>query len=392
MTLLRLLLAATALVASLAARAELILSAPDGTAAPGAPLRLQLTILNSDDEPLRLELPSTVHARLETSKGVSTLDFAPERSGAIEIAPRQFLRVALDGHTPDAASDVVTLELTGLAANRLTLQLSADVAGDALVSSDATPRPRPRGTALIDKPPPLPVSVYEPVYFLVGGDGGLNAKFQISLRYRLFDGHGPLGQRVPWIDDLYLSFSQTALWDLGERSKPFRDASYRPRLFYADYDLARYLDGRLRVGVESGVGHESNGKEAPESRSFNMLYVRPTLTFGDPDGLRMYMAPLIHNYIADHDNRDIDDYRGYVDWLFGVGSKGGLDFWALLRKGTRSDYGSMELSASYPLSKLSGGDLTGWLMLQYFNGYGESLLDYRLKLDSQLRLGISIAL
>ena len=47
---------------------------------------------------------------------------------------------------------------------------------------------------------------------------------------------------------------------------------------------------------------------------------------------------------------------------------------------------------SYPLSKLSGGDLTGWLMLQYFGGYGESLLDYNRKLDSQLRLGIAIAL
>jgi hypothetical protein len=38
------------------------------------------------------------------------------------------------------------------------------------------------------------------------------------------------------------------------------------------------------------------------------------------------------------------------------------------------------------------GDLTGWLLLQYFNGYGESLLDYNRKLESQLRLGIAIAL
>jgi outer membrane phospholipase A len=31
------------------------------------------------------------------------------------------------------------------------------------------------------------------------------------------------------------------------------------------------MDGRLRLGVESGFGHESNGKEGDESRSFNML-------------------------------------------------------------------------------------------------------------------------
>jgi outer membrane phospholipase A len=76
----------------------------------------------------------------------------------------------------------------------------------------------------------------------------------------------------------------------------------------------------------------------------------------------------------------------------GIGSKGGLDFFATLRKGERSNFGSIELNLSYPLAKLSGGDLTGWLLLQYFGGYGESLLDYNRKLDSQLRLGIAVAL
>lgn len=395
MTFIRWLAMAVMSAASITAHAEFILSMPDGVAAPGAPLRLQLTILNSSDRPLKIELPTPLHARLETARSVSTLDFTPARSGAIEIAPRQFLSIPLDGAVPEGATDVATLALTGMDANRVTLQLdpNAPHPGGNWSASDTTPRPRPQGTALIDKPPPLAVSVYEPVYFLVGGDGGLNAKFQISLRFRLFDGHGRLGRRVPWIDDLYLSFSQTALWDLGQLSKPFKDASYRPRLFYADYDMRRYFDGQLRVGVESGVGHESNGRDGGASRSYNMLYVRPTLTLGDPDGLRAYMAPLIHNYIANDDNADIEAYRGYVDWLFGVGSKGGLDFWAVVRKGTRSGaYGSLELNASYPLSKLSGGDLTGWVMLQYFGGYGESLLDYNRKLDSQLRLGISIAL
>ena len=392
MTPIRLLAVATLLAASCAAHAEFILSMPDGAAYAGAPLRVDLTVLNDSDSPLRLELPAPLHARLETARSVAILDLAPDRSGAIEVAPRQFLRVALKGDIPDGAADTATLTLTGLNTNRLTMQIAArDTASSSTWNAAATPA-RPSGTALIDKPPPLAVSVYEPVYFIVGGDGGLNAKFQISLRFRLFDDHGRLARQLPWIDDLYLSFSQTALWDLGELSKPFKDSSYRPRLFYANYDLARYFDGNLRVGLESGVGHESNGKEGEESRSFNMLYARPTFTLGDPDGLRAYFAPLVHNYIADDDNPQLKDYRGYVDWLFGAGSKGGLDFWAVVRKGTRSDYGSVELNASYPLSKLSGGDLTGWLLLQYFNGYGESLLDYNRKLDSQLRLGIAIAL
>ncbi|HEY7638378.1 MAG TPA: phospholipase A [Steroidobacteraceae bacterium] len=373
----RMLAVAMLLAAADVARAEYILSLPDAVARAGAPLRADLTILNDSDAPLRLDLPARLHARLEMPDSATTVELQPDRSGAVEVAPRQFLRVALQGTVPDRGAATATLTLTDLATNRLALQV--------------TPH-ETAGTALIDKPPPLAVSVYDPVYFVVGGDGGFNAKFQISLRFRLFDDHGRLARKLPWIDDLYLSFSQTALWDLGELSKPFKDSSYRPRLFYANYDLARYFDGKLRVGIESGIGHESNGKEGDDSRSYNMLYARPTLTFGDPDGLRAYFAPLVHNYIAESDNPDIQDYRGYVDWLFGVGSKGGLDFWGTLRKGTRSNYGSVELSASYPLSKLSGGDLTGWLMLQYFNGYGESLLDYNRKLDSQLRLGIAIAL
>jgi outer membrane phospholipase A len=270
----------------------------------------------------------------------------------------------------------------------------ADTIGTERVAQGDAPPPKKDSytTALVDKPPPLAVSVYEPVYFLIGGDGGLNAKFQISLRYQLFDGRGALARRLPWIDDLYLSYSQTSLWDLGDLSKPFKDSSYRPRLFYSDTDLTRFFDGQLRVGVETGFGHESNGKEGDDSRSFNMFYVRPILTFGDPAGLRFYAAPLIHNYIAADENPDLKDYRGYVDWVLGFGAKGGLDFWTTIRKGERSNYGSVELNVSYPLSKLSGGDLTGWLTLQYFNGYGESLLDYNRKIDSQLRLGIAVAL
>ncbi|MET0532897.1 MAG: phospholipase A, partial [Steroidobacter sp.] len=391
----RLLLALVALT-SAGAHADIILSTPSAQVVSGLPFHVDLTITNSEAEPLTVDLPSPLHVRFETPQALSIIELTPERSGPITVAPGGFARVRLEGAMPEKAEGLATLVPTGLAANSVALQILAPAPGSDTIGSGqlakAPEAPQSKDsytTALVDKPPPLAVSVYEPVYFLIGGDGGLNAKFQISLRYQLFDGRGSLANRLPWIDDLYLSYSQTSLWDLGDLSKPFRDSSYRPRLFYANYDLARFFDGRLRVGVESGFGHESNGKENEDSRSFNMLYVRPALTLGDPAGLRFFAAPLIHNYIANNENRDLKDYRGYVDWVFGVGAKGGLDFWTTLRKGQRSDYGSLEWNVSYPLSKLSGGDLTGWLTLQYFAGYGESLLDYNRKLESQWRLGIS---
>lgn len=390
---------AVVLFASLAAavvQAEVVLSSASPRAVAGSSMELVITITNDTAVEAPIDVPEQIHLRLETPTAVSTIPFTPERSGEFTIAPGGFTKLRIQGSLPGEVQGAVTLQLTGFEANPIAMQVDTPRAADANASlasrGDELRRAEQTESRLVDKPPPLAVSVYEPVYFIVGGDGGLNAKFQISFRYQLFDANGSWARRLPWIDDLYLSFSQTSLWDLGELSKPFTDSSYRPRLFYANYDLARWLDGRLRIGVESGFGHESNGKDGDDSRSFNMLYVRPALTFGDPEGLRLYAAPLIHNYIADDDNPDLKDYRGYVDWLIGFGSKGGLDFWATLRKGTRSTYGSAELNVSYPLSKLSGGDLTGWLTLQYFGGYGESLLNYRDKLDSQLRLGIAIAL
>ena len=79
MTFIRLLAVATLLAASIAARAEYILSVPDGAAHAGAPLRADLTILNDSDGPLRLELPALLHARLQTSQAVLNFDLAPDR-------------------------------------------------------------------------------------------------------------------------------------------------------------------------------------------------------------------------------------------------------------------------------------------------------------------------
>ena len=354
------------------------LSIADPRVAPGGDLTLRLILTNENAEVQSISIPNPLHIHIETVDGSRIVAFEPDNSGVLDLAPGTFQTVTLQGEAPINAQGVGKLSATGLETNAVLIEFAGPPPTLAAVPqterSDEPGATTPRST-LIDKPPPLAVSVYEPLYFLVGGDDGLNAKFQISLRYRLFDGSGRLAEKLWWIDDIYLSYSQTSLWDLNDLSKPFRDSSYRPRLFFSNYDLGRLLDGRLRLGIEAGVGHESNGKEGDESRSFNMLYARPVLTFGDPDGLRAYMAPLIHNYVSDDENPNLHHYRGYVDWLFGIGSKGGLDFSATIRKGTRSDYGSLELNASYPLSKLSGGDLTGWLMLQYFGGYGESLLD-----------------
>jgi outer membrane phospholipase A len=371
---------------SATAQADYVLSTATPYVTAGDPLELTLLVTNPGTEPLSVELPEQVHVRMDTGPSAAIVEFVPETAGPIEVSPGGFSRTTLRGTIPVGPAGTATLSTTGFASNPLMVVVKEAVASaPAPVTALAT-------NQLVDKPPPLGVSVYEPVYFIVGGDGGLNAKFQISLRYRMFDGNGGIARRLPWLDDLYFSYSQTSLWDLGDLSKPFRDSSYRPRFFYSNTDLIRVADGRIRLGIEGGFGHESNGKDGLDSRSINILYAKPTLTFGDPEGQRFYVAPMFYHYLENSDNPEIERYRGYVDLQVGFGRKSGWDIWGTFRKGTEGNYGSMELNVSYPLAALSGGDLTGWLMLQYFSGYGESLLDYNRKLDAQFRFGLAVAL
>src|SRR5687768_5945172 len=149
------------------AHADIILSASTPRLAPGGVMALQLTITNETSAPATIEIPSPLHLRLETSTAVSIIDAAPDRSGAIVVPPNGFVVVRLSAAAPAVAEGSLTVTPTGLQANVLALIVdSATPRTDALVASEtsaATEPPKPDEEArLVDKPPPLAVSVYEP--------------------------------------------------------------------------------------------------------------------------------------------------------------------------------------------------------------------------------------
>lgn len=240
----------------------------------------------------------------------------------------------------------------------------------------------------------LGVSPYEPLYFILGGSNGFNAKFQISFKYQIFSNEGWFAECLRLPSRLFLSYSQTSLWDLDVRSSPFRDSSYRPRLFYLRENMWNSDDKSWRLNFETGLAHESNGKGVDDSRAINLGYVKPTLSYYVTDKRRFYVAPMVFAYIDKGENEQIDEYRGNVDLLIGYGSgnNGGYDWnvWANLRKGTVGRRGSVELNLATPFRFLTGGRMNGWLLTQYFSGHCESLLEYDKKLKSQLRFGFAI--
>jgi phospholipase A1/A2 len=231
---------------------------------------------------------------------------------------------------------------------------------------------------------------YEPFYFLAGTESP-NAKFQISLRYRILNHEGPLAQKVPWLEGFNLAYTQRSLWDLEGESAPFLDSSYMPEFLYRweRVDRGRWASW-LRLDLQGGLQHESNGKGGADSRSLNVAYLRPTITLGQPAGFRGTLAPGVWAYVGSlDDNPDLRDYRGYADLRANVGWARGLQLGAWGRLGSDGNHGSVQLDLTYPMMRLLSGSFSLYLQAQYFTGYGESLLLYNQRSEA-FRAGFAL--
>ncbi|MFC0572605.1 phospholipase A [Paraburkholderia solisilvae] len=262
----------------------------------------------------------------------------------------------------------------------------------ALPASDTTPVWTPPGDSLSTAAngSPSRISYFEPMYFAVGHNGDTNARLQVSFKYRLWMPDDLRSKS--FLDNLYFGYTQTSIWDLAAESRPFRDTSYQPQLFYYVPDTGWRAPWFARMGIAAGIGHESNGKGGADSRSLNLLFVRPTWEFGDLDAAHWVVSPKIYVYAGKSNNPDIADYRGYADLLIKYGSPDGLQLATTLRKGTKHWYGSVDAQLTYPLAKLLGtSSVGGYVWLGYFNGYGEDLLDYNVRQHWIARIGYSIA-
>jgi phospholipase A1/A2 len=239
-------------------------------------------------------------------------------------------------------------------------------------------------------------SPHEPMYFL-WGDERPNVKFQISLKYQLFNPEGSLSRDVPAARGVYVAYTQLSFLD--SQGTTSVDSSYMPALLFQYEDLFRdRLPSWLaELDVQVGLQHESNGQTGVESRSLNIAYVRPVFSFGDPHGRDhgwfASAAPRVFGYVSSLDeNPDINDFRGHADLRLIVGRFEGLQLASIVRIPDDFDFGnagSLQLDLSYPLRKLSGNNLDLYLHAQYFTGYGETLVGYDQK-DDTFRVGLSI--
>lgn len=231
------------------------------------------------------------------------------------------------------------------------------------------------------------ITAYEPLFFLVGTEPE-KSTFQISFRYELFNPQGPLVTSHPWVKGFNFGYTQTTVWDLKSDSATFEDTSYKPELFHLTANLAARPSWLQGLFLQSGLHHESNGQGGEESRSADIIYLKPLLIFYRGDSqLGLQIAPKVWIYIDESGNNgDIADYRGYFELEAKVGKAEGLVattalLWA-------KEGGSVRVDLSWPVHHYLYDNLALFLHMQYVNTLAESMLNYHERTEA-FRLGIS---
>jgi outer membrane phospholipase A len=87
-------------------------------------------------------------------------------------------------------------------------------------------------------------------------------------------------------------------------------------------------------------------------------------------------------------NTDIDCYRGYADWTMLLGKDRGPALLVTERVGNHFYHNSVEMNVTFPIS-VHRVDFASYFLVQYFNGYGETLLGYNQR-SSNIRAGIAL--
>jgi outer membrane phospholipase A len=337
-----------------------LLVSASGRAQAGAPFELVLA------GPEGAELPDSISARVRI--GVAETDLKMEAVSPAENGRRRYAAVM-----PPSAGGAVAIRLVDPPSNVVVVVVLRSDRVQSLT-----------GAAEGEQEPPL--SENEAMYFVVGASSHWSARYQLSFKYRLFDYDGGFGREHSWLTGLYFAYTQTSLWDLEGESKPFFDTSYRPSLFWrwTRNDDRTWIDG-VRVGLE----HESNGQAGTDSRSMNIVFVRPEWRWKTASLGNYEFTPKVYYYLDKSDNPDIEQYRGYVDWRGRWDSGDNWIVTVLGRLGTARK-GSIQIDLARRARDMKLGPVSGYFYMQYFNGYGESLRDYDKRHTAQLRFGLAI--
>jgi phospholipase A1 len=225
-------------------------------------------------------------------------------------------------------------------------------------------------------------TLYKDNYFMAGTaldsrPSAINSdvKFQVSIAQRVTK------STLPFNSYFFIFYNQKVFWNVFQESMPVHDLNFNPGI-----GLSKLLIVKDRVVGKASllIEHESNGRDSIFSRSWNKISLCGSIYLSPQFMVHAkYWIPIVDGI----NNKDILRYCGMYQSGIQISSrdkKFGLAVTLVKRKGWNFNYNTI-VELNYRLFKKDNQ----YLFLQYYNGYGENLLDYN-KYHSRLRLGIVI--
>ncbi|MDR3268908.1 MAG: phospholipase A [Tannerella sp.] len=224
-------------------------------------------------------------------------------------------------------------------------------------------------------------TLYKDNYFIAGTAIGekmtaanSNVKFQLSISQRL------TRSNLPFDTYLFIQFTQKTIWNVLEESLPMHDTNFNPGIGLGHLVVYRnkYIGNAFLL-----LEHESNGKDSASSRSWNKVSLGGS--FMIVHNIEMQIKTWVPIIDSDN-NRDILKYNGLAQVAFNYRMPN-KRFNAGVRITWRAR--SFSFNTQWELSYKMNNNQNQYMFLQYYNGYGENLLDYN-KFRSTLRFGFVI--
>jgi len=237
------------------------------------------------------------------------------------------------------------------------------------------------------------ITPYKPNYLMVGYNPNPNnapfqdafpdevidfkaaeVKFQISFMFpvvhNIFKDNG----------SLYVAYTNRSFWQLfnDDLSSPFRETNHEPEI-WLQFDTDFKVLGLTNRLMTFGFNHQSNGRNDPISRSWNRLFANFIFEKGNfAFGIKPWI--IVGDLIG---NEDIQDYMGNIEFR-GVYKVNRHTVSLMLRNNLQSGFskGAFQVDWSFPIYRRVRG------YTQYFNGYGESLIDYNVHNNT---IGVGLA-
>ena len=247
---------------------------------------------------------------------------------------------------------------------------------------------------------PFSLMAHEPNYLLAGAynfQGWSSSVYeQASSRDISFDNteiQFQLSIKTPLAVDLFdkdigifAAYTMRSFWQAynSDISSPFRETNHQPEMWIQsehDWELFGIKNSLNMLGMV----HQSNGQSGQLSRSWNRIYAGFLL---EKNSFALYLKPWIRlsESESSDDNPDITDYLGHGEISLAY-KRDDHVFTLMSRNNLESGFskGAVEIGWSFPL--FSYDYIKGYI--QYFSGYGESLIDY----DNYVnRIGVGVLL